>query len=76
MKRINLSWTNNRDVQHPTDEPNPAHVEGLDRGKACPNFFKPTQRFGAKIVSPGTPHGHHRVLGHLPNPRVTNDLLS
>ena len=37
------------------DEPDPAHAETPDQGKACPVFFKPARRFGAKIV----PSGHH-----------------
>ena len=27
MKRVNLSWTDGRDVHFPIDEPNPAHIE-------------------------------------------------
>ena len=27
MKRINLPWTDGRDVHYPTNEPNPAYVE-------------------------------------------------
>jgi hypothetical protein len=57
MKRIYLSWTNGRDVHYPTDEPNVAHVESSGRGEARPDFFKPVQRIGAKIVPPRTPHG-------------------
>ena len=57
VKRIDLLGTDDRDVHYPTDEPNPTHVESSGWGKFCPHFFKPAQRFGAKIVSPRTPHG-------------------
>jgi hypothetical protein len=36
VQRINLLWTNGRDVHHPMDEPNPAHVKSLGQGKARP----------------------------------------
>ena len=57
MKTINLPWTDGRDVHYPTEEPNPAHVESLGRGKTHPNFLDPSLRFGAQIVPPRTPHG-------------------
>lgn len=56
MERINLIWTNDRDVHYSTDKSNPTLVESLDQGKARPYFFKSTQRFGAKIGPPGMPH--------------------
>ena len=56
MKRINLLWADGRDVHYPMDKPNLAHVECSGRGKTRPGFFKPTQRFGAKIVPHRTPH--------------------
>ena len=34
MKKINLLWTDSRDVQYPIDEPNPVHVESSGQGKA------------------------------------------
>jgi hypothetical protein len=63
MKSINFLWTNGRDVHHPTDEPNPAHVESLGQGKARPNFFKPARRFGIKSMPPRMPHGMIECLG-------------
>jgi hypothetical protein len=44
-------------IHHPTNESNLAHVESSVRGKACPDFFKLVQKFGAIIVPPGTQHG-------------------
>ena len=55
-KRINLLWTDNKDVHYPMNEPDPVHVENLGREKARPDFFKPYRRFEAKIVPPRTPH--------------------
>ena len=63
MKRINILCTNGRDVHYLTDEPNISHVESLGRGKACPDFFKPTRWFDAKIVPPRMPHGMSECLG-------------
>ena len=63
VKRINFSWTDGRDVHYPTVDPNSAHVESLGREKAPPNFFKPTQRFGAEIMLPKTPHEMSECLG-------------
>ena len=57
VKRINILWTDGRDVHYPTDEPSPAHVERWGRGKVRPDFFKPAWWFGAKIVPPKTSHG-------------------
>ena len=63
VKRINLPWTDNRDVHYPTNEPNPTHVENSSRGKAHPNFFKLAHMFGAQIVPLRTPHGMSECLG-------------
>jgi hypothetical protein len=63
VKRINLPWTNSRDVHYPRNEPNPAHVESSGQGKACLDFFKLARRFGAKIVPPRMPHGMSECLG-------------
>ena len=57
MKIINLLWTDGRDVHHPTNEPNPTHVESLGQGKTRLNLIKLHQRFGTKIVPPKMPHG-------------------
>ena len=63
MKRMNLPYTNNRDVHYPMDEPNLAHVESLSQIKARPDFFKLARRFEAKIVPPRTSHGMSECLG-------------
>lgn len=55
MERINLLWTDGRDVQYPMDKSDPAHVESSSQEKACPDFFKLARRVGAKIV----PLGRH-----------------
>ena len=57
VKRIDLLWTDGRDVPYPMDELDPAHVEDSGRGKARPDIFKPARWFGAKIVPPRMPHG-------------------
>ena len=67
VKRINLSWTNGRDVHYAMDEPNPTHVESSGRGKVRPDFFKPAQRFGTKIVPTRTPHGMSECFEPNPN---------
>ena len=63
VKKINVLWTIDRDVSYPTDEPSLAHVEGSSWGKAHPNFIEVVQRFGAKTMPPGTPHGMSECLG-------------
>ena len=47
MKRNNLPWTDGKEIHHPTDEPNPAHVGSSDRGKVRLNVFNL-----AGVVSP------------------------
>lgn len=50
MKKISLSWIDNKDIHLPTDEPKLAHVEGSSQEKPCLGFFKPVGRFGAIFV--------------------------
>ena len=57
MKRINLSWTDGRDIYYPTKEPNLTHVKSTGQGKSRLDFFKLARRFGTKIVSPRRLHG-------------------
>ena len=63
MQRINLLWTNGRDVHYPIDEPNPAHVKSWGRGKARPCFLQAILKVGAKFVPPSMPHGMSECLG-------------
>ena len=56
MKRINLPWTDARDVHYPIDDPNPTHVQNLGQRKTHLDFFKLVRRFGTKNVPPRRPH--------------------
>lgn len=51
VTRINLVWTNIRDVHYPMDKSNVTQIESSDQWKARPNFFKPSWRFGAKLCA-------------------------
>ena len=63
MKRINLLWTDGRDVHYPMDAPKSVYVESSGQGKAHPDFTKLAERFGAKIVPPRIPHGMNECFG-------------
>ena len=47
--------TDGRDVHYVKDEPNPAMLRVQAEEKACLDFFKLAQRFGAKVL----PLGRH-----------------
>jgi hypothetical protein len=62
MKTINLPWTESKDVQYLTSEPNLTRVEGFGQIKTRPTFYKPAQRFDIEIVPPKMPHGMSECL--------------
>lgn len=55
MKRINILWTNGRDVHYLIDEPCTTNVESLCQGEARPDFFTLARRFGTQLCH----LGHH-----------------
>jgi hypothetical protein len=67
VKKINFPWINGRDVHYPTNEPNPAYVRSLSKGKPHPRFFKPARRFGADCLPPGMPHTMTIVEAPIPD---------
>ena len=60
---MNLPRTDGRDVHHPMDEPNPAHIESSRQVKSRSGFFKLVHRFGAKFLPPRTLHRMSKCLG-------------
>ena len=52
-----------QDELNPTDKPNLTLDESLSQGKARPIFFTRTRWFGAKSVSPRTPHEMNECSG-------------
>ena len=64
MKRINLLWTDDKDVHYPTDVPNQFHVESLGRGKTCLIFLNLGLKVWlAKIAPPRMSRGMSEYLG-------------
>ena len=50
-------WIGGKNVHYPTEEPDPAHVEGSSQGKIS------AQRFGSKFLSPRTSHRLRKSSG-------------
>ena len=63
MKRINLSWTDGRDVYYAMDKSNLAHIESSSRGKVHPNFLTTGLKIWRQVMPPRMPHGMNECLG-------------
>ena len=62
MKRINFPWTDGRDVDYQTYEPNPTHIESSGQGKTRPVTSNPLKVW-RQIAPPRTPHGMSECSG-------------
>jgi len=63
VKRINLLWTDSRDVYYSMSKPNLALIKSSRWGKTRPGFCKPAWKVCTKLMLPGTSHGMSECLG-------------